>query len=83
MENRKKIEKLAHEAVQKAAEALRNADEALAEANVALRMMQDLSDDELDNISGAGGSSAFADLPRVKTYNLDDKVREEYTVPRR
>ena len=64
MKNAKKeMENKAQEAVKKAAEAVK---EALVEANTALQIMQALSDDELDQVSG--GESSWSGVPGVKPH---------------
>ena len=51
---KKQIEKMAKEAVMKASEAVKSANDALAEAQTALKIMEELSDDELDQVAGGG-----------------------------
>ena len=63
---KKELESKAQEAVRKAREAVKAANEALNEANHALQNMQELSDDELDRVSG--GDSAWDNLPNPKEY---------------
>lgn len=62
---KKEMECKAQESVQKAAEAVRAANEALAEANAALQIMQTLSDDELDQVSGG---SSWDGVPNPEEY---------------
>lgn len=64
---KKEMESKAQEAVKKAAEAVKAANEALAEANTALQIMQALSDEELDQVSGGDGS-AWSGVPGVKPH---------------
>ena len=73
---KKELENKAQEAVKKAAEAVKAANEALAEANTALQIMQALSEDELDQVSGGTGDeggSVWGGIPTVQEY--------EYPVP--
>ena len=65
---KKEMESKAQEAVKKAAEAVRAANEALNEANTALQIMQALSEDELDQVAGGEGGSAWSDVPVVKPH---------------
>ena len=64
--SKKEMENKAQEAVKKAAEAVKAATEALVAANTALQIMQALSDDELDQISG--GESSWSGVPGVKPH---------------
>ena len=55
-------------------EALRLAQDAVEQANKALNdVMQELDDDALDGVVGAG--NPFADVPRVPTQPIDDDPR--------
>ena len=63
---KKELENKAQEAVKKAAEAVKAANEALTEANTALQIMQTLSEDDLDQVSG--GDSEWEDVPKVKPH---------------
>ena len=65
---KKELENKAQEAVKKAAEAVKAANEALVEANTALQVMQALSEDELDQVAGGEGGSAWNDVPIVKPH---------------
>lgn len=68
---KKELESKAQEAVRKAAEAVKAANEALAEANTALQIMQALSDEELDQVSGGTGDeggSSWSGIPTVQEY---------------
>ena len=66
--SKKELENKAQEAVKKAAEAVKAANEALNEANTALQIMQALSEDELDQVAGGEGGSAWSDVPVVKPH---------------
>lgn len=70
---KKELETKAQEAVRKAAEAVKAANEALNEANTALQVMQALSDDELDRVSGGedNGGSHWGGVPRENEYPID------------
>ena len=65
---KKELENKAQEAVKKAAEAVKAANEALVEANTALQVMHALSEDELDQVAGGEGGSAWNDVPIVKPH---------------
>ena len=65
---KKELENKAQEAVKKATEAVKAANEALVEANTALQVMQALSEDELDQVAGGEGGSAWNDVPIVKPH---------------
>lgn len=55
-------------------ETLKQAQNAVEQANKALTdVMQELGDDELDQIAGAG--NPFGDVPRVPTQPIDDDLR--------
>lgn len=70
---KKELETKAQEAVRKAAEAVKAANEALNEANTALKVMQSLSDDELDLVTGGedDGGSHWGGVPRENEYPID------------
>ena len=77
MKNRKKqIEKMAQEAVKKASEAVKSANDALTEAQTALRVMEELSDDDLDQVAG-GGNPFGENPPYVPPQPIDDKDRPD------
>ena len=65
---KKELENKAQEAVKKATEAVKAANEALVEANTALQVMHALSEDELDQVAGGEGGSAWNDVPIVKPH---------------
>lgn len=67
----KQIEKMAQEqeAVMKASEAVKSANDALNEAQTALKIKEELSDDELDKV--AGGDDPYEDYPRVPVQPID------------
>lgn len=67
---KKEMENKAQEAVRKAAEAVKAANEALNEANTALQVMQALSDDELDRVTGGEGSN-WGGVPRENEYPIN------------
>ena len=55
-------------------ESIKQARRAVEQANQALdNAMQELGDDELDMVSGAG--NPFADVARVPTQSIDDDLR--------
>ena len=57
-------------------ESLKKANDAVDQAKTALNsVMQELDDDELDQVSGAGDS--FEDFPRVPTQPITQKERED------
>ena len=70
MKNKEKqIEKMTQEAVMKASEAVKSANDALNEAQNALKIKEELSDDELDKV--AGGDDPYEDYPRVPVQPID------------
>ena len=71
---KKQIEKMAQEAVLKASEAVKNANDALSEAQTALKIMEELSDDQLDQVAG-GGNPFGENLPYVPPQPIDDPDR--------
>ena len=76
MKNKKKqIEKMAQEAVMKASEAVKSANDALTEAQTALRVMEELSDDDLDQVAG-GGSPFGENPPYVPPQPIGDDDRD-------
>ena len=64
MKTRKSLEKAARASIQKASEAVRLANEALAEATAAMKMIEELSDDELAQV--AGGTETVVWDPKPK-----------------
>ena len=57
-------------------ESIRRANEALEQANVALNnVMQELDDDELNAVTGAGDDDSF--FPRVPTQPIGEKERND------
>ena len=77
MKNRKKqIEKMAQEAVMQASEAVKSANDALTEAQTALKIMEEISDDQLDQVAG-GGNPFGENLPYVPPQPIDDKDRPD------
>ena len=75
MNNRNKMRKMAQDAVTKAADAVTQANRALGEAQAALRMMEELSDDDLNMV--AGGVNPFGDDDRVPDNPIDPDLREK------
>ena len=71
---KKQIEKMAQEAVMKASEAVKSANDALTEAQTALKIMEELSDDQLDQVAG-GGNPFGENLPYVPPQPIDDDDR--------
>ena len=69
----KELRQLARDAVNNAANAVKSADEALKKADESLKILEEIDDDELDTVTGAG--NPFADVPRVPTQNIDDDLR--------
>ena len=64
--SKKELENMAQEAVRKASVAVKAANEALNEARTALEIMQEVSDSELDQVSGGG--STWSNVPIVKPH---------------
>ena len=68
-ENRSFLHSRIHESIRKANEAIRLANEALSEATTALNALEELTDDQLDQVTGAGEAYEFygdkADLTRI------------------
>ena len=71
----KKMRKMAQDAVSKAADAMSKANLALSEAHAALQMMDEMSDEDLDKVSG--GFDPFAAVDRVPDSEIDDELRKK------
>ena len=59
---------------QKNRETLKQAQQAVEQANQALNSVQELDDDALNQVTGAG--SPFGDVPRPDPEPIDPKARE-------
>lgn len=75
MNAKKNLEKKARESVAKAAEAVRLATEALNEANAALKLISELSEDQLDQVSG--GTDPLGGVPRVPENPIEEDLRKK------
>ena len=79
MTPRNKMQKMARDAVSKAAMAVDQANKALSEAQAALKMMEELSADDLDGVAGGYDRAVnpFEELPRVPEGEIDPELRGE------
>ncbi len=67
-------EKKVKEAAKKAKEAVNAAEKAVEEAKKALEAVEELSDEDLDKVSGAG--DPFEGIPRIDPEPIDPELRE-------
>ena len=67
-------EKKVKKAAEKAKEAVEAAEKAVKEAKKALKEVEELSDDELGKVAGAG--DPFGGIPRIEPEPIDQDLRD-------
>ena len=68
-------EKKVKKAAEKAKEAVEAAEKAVEEAKKALKAVEELSDEELSEVAGAG--DPFGGIPRIEPEPIDDDLRKD------